>query len=261
MRASDDQQTAIRPAPPQPAIRLARRLPSPSPSASAEAQPGNSDFRTRSTGDARYHCHGCMALMWPSATAIWMLERWTQAEDKTMKLPDLPLPPCMIVAVLLAAALSCPPASPNAPERPSTSPPCRPGSAVSRRRPALRRLKLPRDLSPWGMFMAADIVVKAVMVGLAFASVLTWTIWFAKVIELIAARRSDCAPQSQHSTRHVTGARRPRGCRRRRDGVAVADRRRRHRVAAVGRRAGARRREGAHRLRGWSGSKPPPADA
>jgi biopolymer transport protein ExbB len=49
--------------------------------------------------------------------------------------------------------------------------------------------KLPRDLSPWGMFMAADIVVKAVMVGLAFASVLTWTIWFAKTIELMAARR------------------------------------------------------------------------
>jgi biopolymer transport protein ExbB len=50
-------------------------------------------------------------------------------------------------------------------------------------------LKLPRDLSPWGMFMAADIVVKAVMIGLVFASVLTWTIWFAKVIELMAARR------------------------------------------------------------------------
>jgi biopolymer transport protein ExbB len=50
-------------------------------------------------------------------------------------------------------------------------------------------LKLPRDLSPWGMFMAADIVVKAVMVGLVFASVLTWTIWFAKTIELMAARR------------------------------------------------------------------------
>jgi biopolymer transport protein ExbB len=50
-------------------------------------------------------------------------------------------------------------------------------------------LKLPRDLSPWGMFMAADVVVKAVMVGLAFASVLTWTIWFAKAIELMLARR------------------------------------------------------------------------
>jgi biopolymer transport protein ExbB len=50
-------------------------------------------------------------------------------------------------------------------------------------------LTLPRDLSPWGMFMAADIVVKAVMIGLAFASVLSWTIWFAKALELASARR------------------------------------------------------------------------
>ena len=50
-------------------------------------------------------------------------------------------------------------------------------------------LKLPRDLSPWGMFMAADIVVKAVMIGLVLASVLTWTIWFAKAVELLTARR------------------------------------------------------------------------
>ncbi|HHZ08411.1 MAG TPA: tonB-system energizer ExbB [Rhizobiales bacterium] len=48
---------------------------------------------------------------------------------------------------------------------------------------------LPRDLSPWGMFMAADIVVKAVMIGLAVASLATWTVWFAKSIELAAARR------------------------------------------------------------------------
>ena len=39
------------------------------------------------------------------------------------------------------------------------------------------------------MFLAADIVVKTVMVGLVFASVITWTIWFAKVTELISARR------------------------------------------------------------------------
>jgi len=50
-------------------------------------------------------------------------------------------------------------------------------------------VKLPRDLSPWGMFMAADTIVKAIMIGLVFASVLTWTIWFAKAIELMAARR------------------------------------------------------------------------
>ncbi len=48
---------------------------------------------------------------------------------------------------------------------------------------------VPHDLSPWGMFMAADIVVKAVMVGLAFASIVTWTIWLAKSLELAGARR------------------------------------------------------------------------
>jgi biopolymer transport protein ExbB len=40
------------------------------------------------------------------------------------------------------------------------------------------------------MFMGADIVVKAVMVGLAFASVVTWTVWLAKSLELLAARRT-----------------------------------------------------------------------
>ncbi|MCW5704845.1 MAG: tonB-system energizer ExbB [Bradyrhizobium sp.] len=43
---------------------------------------------------------------------------------------------------------------------------------------------LPRNLSPWGMFMGADIVVKAVMIGLAFASLVTWTVWLAKTVEL-----------------------------------------------------------------------------
>jgi biopolymer transport protein ExbB len=43
---------------------------------------------------------------------------------------------------------------------------------------------LPHNLSPWGMFQSADIVVKAVMVGLAFASLVTWTIWLAKTIEI-----------------------------------------------------------------------------
>jgi biopolymer transport protein ExbB len=49
-------------------------------------------------------------------------------------------------------------------------------------------LTLPKDLSPWGMFMNADIVVKAVMIGLAFASLVTWTVWLAKTLELFAAR-------------------------------------------------------------------------
>jgi biopolymer transport protein ExbB len=48
---------------------------------------------------------------------------------------------------------------------------------------------LPRDLSPWGMFLNADIIVKAVMVGLAFASLITWTVWLAKSVELARATR------------------------------------------------------------------------
>ncbi|TPJ60098.1 tonB-system energizer ExbB [Mesorhizobium sp. B2-7-1] len=49
-------------------------------------------------------------------------------------------------------------------------------------------LALPHDLSPWGMFMNADIVVKAVMVGLAFASLVTWTIWLAKSLEVFGGK-------------------------------------------------------------------------
>lgn len=47
---------------------------------------------------------------------------------------------------------------------------------------------LPHDLSPWGMFMAADWVVKSVMIGLALASLATWTVWVAKSLELAGAR-------------------------------------------------------------------------
>ena len=48
---------------------------------------------------------------------------------------------------------------------------------------------LPRDLSPWSMFLTADIVVQAVIVGLVLASAVTWAIWLAKSIELFIARR------------------------------------------------------------------------
>ncbi|HZP76723.1 MAG TPA: tonB-system energizer ExbB [Pseudolabrys sp.] len=55
--------------------------------------------------------------------------------------------------------------------------------------PAIGTAALPRDLSPVGMFMNADIIVKAVMIGLAFASVVTWTVWLAKTIEIMLAKR------------------------------------------------------------------------
>jgi biopolymer transport protein ExbB len=53
---------------------------------------------------------------------------------------------------------------------------------------AVTIVDLPQDLSPWGMFLHADVIVKAVMIGLAFASLVTWTVWIAKSIELRGAR-------------------------------------------------------------------------
>jgi biopolymer transport protein ExbB len=73
-------------------------------------------------------------------------------------------------------------------------------------------------LTPLGMFMSADIIVKAVMLGLIFASVLTWTIWLAKSLELWSARRrlrraqraltaaqsfAEGAPAARAASRHV----------------------------------------------------------
>ncbi|KPF97611.1 biopolymer transporter ExbB [Rhodopseudomonas sp. AAP120] len=55
-----------------------------------------------------------------------------------------------------------------------------PGRAAA----AAEMVTLPRDLSPWGMFVGADVVVKAVMIGLALASLAAWTVWLSKSIEL-----------------------------------------------------------------------------
>jgi biopolymer transport protein ExbB len=54
---------------------------------------------------------------------------------------------------------------------------------------AVGNASLPRDLTPWGMFMNADEVVKAVLIGLVFASVVTWTVWLAKTVEILSAKR------------------------------------------------------------------------
>lgn len=45
------------------------------------------------------------------------------------------------------------------------------------------------DLSVWGMYHHADVVVKVVMIGLLLASVVTWAIFFSKSAELSSAKR------------------------------------------------------------------------
>lgn len=55
--------------------------------------------------------------------------------------------------------------------------------------PALKATQ--HDMSPMGMYQAADWVVKSVMISLLFASVLTWAVLIAKQAQLtIACRRS-----------------------------------------------------------------------
>jgi biopolymer transport protein ExbB len=46
------------------------------------------------------------------------------------------------------------------------------------------------QLTPWGMFVHADIVVQIVICALALASVLTWTILSVKTLELSGAKRT-----------------------------------------------------------------------
>lgn len=49
---------------------------------------------------------------------------------------------------------------------------------------------LPHNLTPWGMYQQADWVVKTVMIGLLLASLLSWTVFVAKWLELRKAEQS-----------------------------------------------------------------------
>ena len=55
--------------------------------------------------------------------------------------------------------------------------------------PAIGGALLPHRLSLVGMYLDADWVVKAVMIGLALASLVTWTVFLAKTWELGRARQ------------------------------------------------------------------------
>jgi biopolymer transport protein ExbB len=93
------------------------------------------------------------------------------------------------VAQQQAPAVSQPPAA-----LPQAAVPAAPSDAAAT--PAEREAKLLKaataelkELSPWTMFKSADVVVKAVMIGLAFASLVTWTIFIAKMLELTVVQR------------------------------------------------------------------------
>lgn len=102
----------------------------------------------------------------------------SHAQDATSPSAGEPSPPAT------TPAQSPPPSTTTGP----TAPPRVDGSVELLEEDGVPDLTLPHDLSPWGMFLNADIVVKSVMIGLAFASFVTWTVWLAKSLELAAAR-------------------------------------------------------------------------
>ncbi|ACB93891.1 tonB-system energizer ExbB [Beijerinckia indica] len=87
-----------------------------------------------------------------------------------------------------ASSQATPAAEPAAPAATAASeaPAVEPGSVAA----AVDPSNIPHDLSPWGMFTHADIIVQGVMLGLLFASLVTWTIGIAKCLELMAGDRN-----------------------------------------------------------------------
>jgi biopolymer transport protein ExbB len=107
-----------------------------------------------------------LLLVWPLASAAMAQTATTPAGQQAPSNAEAASPPA---AAPLPAATQ--PAAPRAAE------------------PTIGGALLPRDLSPFGMFLHADVVVKAVLIGLAFASFVTWTAFVAKTFELRVARR------------------------------------------------------------------------
>ena len=105
-----------------------------------------------------------------------------------------------MLALALAAPAILPPAGPAAAQQEATAPvpetaaappaappvPAAPAAAEAAIPPAP---KPAHDLTPMGMFMAADPVVKGVMALLAAASVVVWAILLVRGLGLLVAKR------------------------------------------------------------------------
>ena len=126
------------------------------------------------------------------ALATLSLASPSSAQQKTPLAPQQP--PALSQSQLPAlSAQAAPPAQAPAPALAAQPAPTPAASDAAAAPDGSRSLKSTtvalRELSPWSMFVSADILVKAVMIGLAFASLVTWTIFIAKMIELSLIQR------------------------------------------------------------------------
>jgi biopolymer transport protein ExbB len=123
-----------------------------------------------------------LALLWLTSPSL--------AQQKAAPVPQPVTAPSQSANPEPAAPAVQPPAVPAAApsvQAPAASDPS--AAPADGARPLKSTTTALRELSPWSMFLSADILVKAVMIGLAFASLVTWTIFIAKIIELSVIRR------------------------------------------------------------------------
>jgi biopolymer transport protein ExbB len=121
------------------------------------------------------------------AVAMLVPAQPSSAQQSTAAQPALAASQQPATVPTQAAPTTVPAVSPAAPAPAASDTSAAP--ADNSARPLKSTIVVPRELSPWSMFLSADILVKAVMIGLAFASLVTWTIFIAKMIELSWIRR------------------------------------------------------------------------
>ncbi|MBR1176236.1 tonB-system energizer ExbB [Bradyrhizobium sp. KB893862 SZCCT0404] len=111
-------------------------------------------------------------------TAAWLaspVSAQTQTQQPAAQAPVVAPAPAP------AAPVAAAPVAPSATAAPTAAAPAAAKAEAVSMAPSMK------ELSPWVMFMSADVIVKAVMIGLAFASLMTWTVLIAKSIELSVA--------------------------------------------------------------------------
>jgi biopolymer transport protein ExbB len=128
------------------------------------------------------------------ALAIILLASPSSAQQKAAPAPQQAPALSQPSAVPTQAAPAVQAPAPSAAVAPSSAvaPPGAPdpsAASADGSRPLKSTAPALRELSPWSMFLSADILVKAVMIGLAFASLVTWTIFIAKMIEFSLIQR------------------------------------------------------------------------
>ena len=151
------------------------------------------DAQTRQVGLRRWARRGSLSGFGLLPIILATMLSWSAFAEGAPSTAVAPLSPSGAAVSVPADAVG-PVANPTDAALSSTSP----GAAIASspvplRAPAFDATSaggtLPDALSPWGMFAHADVVVKAVIIGLTLASVATWTVLLVKTIQLRVAKR------------------------------------------------------------------------